>query len=399
MNLCFICREYPPAPRVGGIGFAIRDMTRALVRLGHRVYVVAPAWDGEGTSSEGGVVVHRVRAPRRQVPGIARYFGQTLERMEWSRAAAREVLRLHRSERLDLVEAPEFAAEGYGTTRLRSLPVVVRLYTPLALVRRFNGTPLTRDCRMTIRAERAALERAAGVTAMSRAIALTSGEAGYGPRAAGARVIPAGIDTVFFSPGTPPAGLEQPLVLFPGRLEERKGIGDLLEALPKIAAAVPAAKFAFVGADTQTAPGGSWSEEIRLLVRENSLEDRVLIAGSVRREELPDWYRRAHVVVAPSPFEAFGLVYLEAMACGRPVVGCSSGAFPEIVVDGSEGRAVSPHDPGALAGAVIDLLEDPKAAAEMGARARRRVEENFSIERAAAMTAGFYGDILARGAA
>lgn len=400
MNICFICREYPPAPRVGGIGSATRDTAHALVRLGHRVHVVAPAWHDRGASSDAGVVVHRVRAPRWQAPGVARRMGQTLDRMGWSWAAGREVRRLHRSEGLDLVEAPEFAAEGHGATRVRSLTVVIRLHTPLALVRRLNGTQLRFDCRRTIRLERAAVARAAAVTAPSRAIAAACAEAGYGQRTAEARIIPSGVDTSLFCPAPVRRdGSHEPLVLLVGRMEARKGIGDFLEALPKIAAAVPDARFAFVGADTQTAPGGWWFDEIQWLARESSLEDRVVVAGFVSPERLPDWYRRAQVVVAPSPFEAFGLVYLEAMACGRPVVGCSAGAFPEIVMDARGGRAVPPHDPGALAGAVIDLLEDPKAAGEMGERARRRVEEQFSIERAAAMTAGFYEEILSGGAA
>lgn len=396
MNLCFICREYPPAPRTGGIGSSTRDQARALARLGHRVHVVAPAWDGTAEAVDDGVLVHRVRARRWQVPGVARYAGQTLERLGWSRAGARAVGQLHRSEGLDLVEAPEFAAEGFAATRRGSPPVVVRLHTPLALVRRLNGTPLTADCRRTIRLERAALERAAAVTAPSRAIAGASAEAGYGPRAADAVIIPYGIDTELFHAN---GGREDgpPVVLFAGRLEARKGVGDLLEALPAVAARVPQAQFAFVGPDTSTAPGGrSWRSAIQQRVSAAGIEDRVRLVGSVRREVLAAWYRRASVVVAPSPFENMAMVFLEALASGRPVVGCAAGAFPEVVTDGQEGRAAPPRDPAALADVVVDLLEDPAAAAAMGRRGRRKAVAEFAVDHVAARAAALYAEVSGR---
>lgn len=402
MNLCFVCREYPPAPRTGGIGSGTRDQARALARLGHRVHVVAPAWDAPGVFDDGGVAVHRVAAPRWQLPGIARFAGQTLDRLAWSRTAAREVSRIHRAGRLDLVEAPEFAAEGLVAARRGSPPLVVRLHTPLALVRRLNGSGLSRDCRLTVRLEHAALARAAAVTAPSRAIAAACAESGY-PRAATARIIPYGIDTALFRPpgeeGNGNVAEGPPLVLFAGRLEARKGVGDLARALPSIAARVPEARFAFVGADTPTAPGGlSWRECLRAEAQAAGLESRVELPGFVPREELAPWYRAARVVVAPSPFENLALVFLEALASGRPLVGCAAGAFPEVVTDRVEGRAVPPCDPQALADAVVELLEDPATAQEMGRRARRRAEDVFAWDKVAAESAELYAEVAAEGA-
>jgi glycosyltransferase involved in cell wall biosynthesis len=399
MNLCFLCREYPPAPRTGGIGSATRDQARALVRLGHRVHVVAPAWEGPGTFHDEGVLVHRVAARRWQLPGIARFVGQTLDRLAWARTAAREVGRIHGTEGLDLVEAPEFAGESVLAVRRDSPPVVVRLHTPLALVRRLNGSGLSRDCRLTVRLERAAIARAAAVTAPSRAIAAACAELGY-PSAASARIIPYGIDTALFHPAAQAgngAGDGRPLVLFAGRLEARKGIGDLARALPSIAARVPETRFAFVGADTPTAPGNvSWRDYLTAEARAAGIENRVELPGFVPRHELAAWYRAARVVVAPSPFENLALVFLEALASGRPLVGCAAGAFPEVVTDGLDGRAVPPRDPQALADAVVGLVQDPATAEEMGRRARRRAEEAFAWDAVAAESADFYAEV-ARG--
>lgn len=398
MNICFICREYPPAPRTGGIGSATRDTAHALVRLAHRVHVVAPAWEEPGTFSDAGVAVHRVRLPRWPRGEISRFAGHTLDRLVWSWAAARAVARLDRSEGIDVVEAPEFAAEAVVATRRASPPVVVRLHTPLALVRVLNGLVPTADCRRTVALERAAIGAAAAVTAPSQALAAAGAEAGYGPRAAVARIIPYGVDAEVFRPEGAAARDASSLVLFPGRLETRKGVGDLADALPVIAGAVPEARFAFVGADTTTAPGGvSWLGVIRAGARAAGIDDRVRFAGFVPRERMPAWYGVADVVVAPSRFEPFGIVYLEAMACGRPVVGCAAGAFPEIATDGRDGVVVPPGDAHAIAKAVIRLLEQPEDALEIGARARRRVVEGFSIETIARSTADFYESVARQG--
>lgn len=396
MNVCFLCREYPPAPRVGGIGWATRDQACTLATLGHRVHVVAPAWDGPATvDDDDGVVVHRIEASRMQIPGVARVTGQTLDRLGWSRAAATTVSRIHRGEGLDVVEAPEFAAEGLLSTLRRRPPVVVRLHTPLALVRRFNGTPPRFDCRLTMALERAAVARADALTAPSRAIVSACLEAGY--RGAGnASIIPYGIDVDLFRPRTGAANGHAPLVLFVGRLEARKGVGDLIAALPTIAQRMPEARFAFVGADTMTAPGGgSWREYMRARVGSARLDERVRFEGVVRRDELPRWYRSADVVVAPSPFENLAVVFLEAAACGRPVVGCSTGAFPELVTDGVHGRAVPANDPPRLADAVVGLLEDPSAAELMGTRARERILERFSLQKIASRSADMYAEVAA----
>lgn len=399
MNLCYLCREYPPAPRTGGIGSSTRDLARALVAQGHRVHVVAPARNGPETLQDEGVLVHRVPVSRWQFPGIARLGGQSLDRLGWSWAAARAVARLDRAEGLDAVEAPDFTAEGVLAACRTAPPVVVRLHTPLGLVRRLNGTPLSLDCRCTVRLERAALRRAAAVTAPSRAMARACAAAGYGKAAASARIIPYGVDTDLFSPASAGRSDERsdgrdPLVLFVGRLETRKGIGDLAQALPMIAERVPEARFAFVGADTQTAPGGgSWQSYLRARARAAGIEGRLHLEGFVPRAELPGWYRAASVVVAPSPFENLALVFLEALACGRPLVGCAAGAFPEAVCDGREGRAVPPHAPEALAHAVVDILSDPEAAAAMGRRARRRALEAFDWKRVAAQSAELYAEV------
>jgi glycosyltransferase involved in cell wall biosynthesis len=106
-------------------------------------------------------------------------------------------------------------------------------------------------------------------------------------------------------------------------------------------------------------------------------------------------YRRATLVVVPSRFEGFGLPAVEAMACGAPVVACCAGALPEVMRATGGGLVVPRDDPDALAKGVATLLEQPDARAEIGERARRRVNELFSWPRVAAATAQVYAAVLA----
>jgi glycosyltransferase involved in cell wall biosynthesis len=106
---------------------------------------------------------------------------------------------------------------------------------------------------------------------------------------------------------------------------------------------------------------------------ELGLGDSVVLLGDVSRAQLAGEYVNADVFCLPSVQEGFGIVFLEAMAAGLPVVACRAAAIPEVVRDGATGVLVPPRDPAALAGAIGDLLCDPARARALGEEGRRRV--------------------------
>jgi glycosyltransferase involved in cell wall biosynthesis len=154
------------------------------------------------------------------------------------------------------------------------------------------------------------------------------------------------------------------VVLFCGRLSRLKGCDRLVDAARDIDAEV------FVLGD---------GPERAALMRRARDNHRVHFVGYVREPLLQQFYRRADVQVVPSVSdEAFGLVCVEAMASGTPVVATAVGGIPEIVVDGDCGLLVEPGDAAAIAGAVNHLLASPALRRRMGERARRLVEERFT---------------------
>jgi glycosyltransferase involved in cell wall biosynthesis len=112
--------------------------------------------------------------------------------------------------------------------------------------------------------------------------------------------------------------------------------------------------------------------------------------GFVPHDELERLYRRAAVVACPSRREGFGVVCAEAMAHRRTVVASAVGGLLDLVVDGESGLLVPVGDPGALAGAILRLLQEPELAARLAAEARRRVRDRYSEARMVELTLGLY---------
>ena len=176
-----------------------------------------------------------------------------------------------------------------------------------------------------------------------------------------------------------PAGA--PLVGMVGRLTEQKGHVYLLHAWAQVTAALPEARLLLVG-------DGPLRGELQRRARDLGLGGCVIFAG--RREDVPRIMAALDVMTLPSLWEGFGLVLLEAMAVGRPIVASRVSAIPEIVVDGETGLLVPPRDADALAQALLALLRDPQRATEMGRRGQVRLEQEFTVERMVAQTEAVY---------
>ncbi|HEV7864728.1 MAG TPA: glycosyltransferase, partial [Acidimicrobiia bacterium] len=186
-------------------------------------------------------------------------------------------------------------------------------------------------------------------------------------------VLPPGVDHRLFSPGDRAearARLGHPgrrVLLFVGRIQSLKGLDLAVEALAEIDDAVLWAVGGPSGAD-----GPGELERVQKLAADLGVAERLLILPPRPHHELVDYYRAADVCLVPSRTESFGLVALEAAACGTPVVAASVGGLRSIVSDGDTGLLVEGRDPLEWATAVALLLDDGDLAASMGARASAR---------------------------
>jgi D-inositol-3-phosphate glycosyltransferase len=214
-------------------------------------------------------------------------------------------------------------------------------------------------------------------------------------------VVPCGVDTAHFSPEGPVAPRTGRLrLLTVSRLVPRKGVGNAIEALGLLVRDGVDAELVIVGGagDAEHLEAEPETERLRRINAAEGLADRVVLAGAVRHEDLPAWYRSADVVVVAPWYEPFGIVPLEAMACGRAVVATSVGGLIDTVVEDVTGVHVPPRDPAALAAAVGALLADPERRERYGAAGRRRAATRYTWRRIAAETVRVYERLAARAA-
>lgn len=170
-----------------------------------------------------------------------------------------------------------------------------------------------------------------------------------------------------------------------GRLAPQKGQRHLIAAMPLLLERVP-------GAHAIIAGGGDLEDYFRDLARELGVADRVHVLGP--RRDVPALMHAMDVFAMPSIWEGFGLVLLEAMAAGRPIVASRVATIPEVVADGETGVLVPAGDPLALADALADLARQPALAQRMGAAGRERLRRSFSIEKMVGDTELLYRELV-----
>lgn len=192
------------------------------------------------------------------------------------------------------------------------------------------------------------------------------------------------VDFEKYAPRPLPAGIlkekgldNRKILLTVGRLIDRKGHDQVIRALPEVCRVFPDILYCIVGV-------GPSEEKLRHQVRSLNLEDHVRFLGEVPEEELVTLYNACKVFVMPSReiqkeghIEGFGIVYLEANACGKPVIGGKSGGVSEAIRDGETGFLVDPNRPDEIAGKILFLLSHPEQAERIGRQGLKWVREKF----------------------
>jgi glycosyltransferase involved in cell wall biosynthesis len=378
-------------PLVGGAETLMSNLATELRRQGFQVTILTaqwePDWPTEFVHRE--VPVLRLPNPPQRAWGTVRYM-MALSR--W--------LRLHRDQ-LDVVYVSMLKHDAYATIgTLRG--------THCAVVLRAEGGGETGDCqwqrtgRFGTRIRRRCLE-ADAIVAPSEAIQQELHEAGYphgrvhrigngvtvGPprteqhrREARRSLAEANCD--LFAP------YEAPVALFTGRLHEAKGLLDLIDAWRLVVQRHPTARLWLVG-------DGPQRGELYQRVLDHNLRDRIFLPGSF--DQIDDLLNAADLFLLPSYQEGMSISLLEAMAAGLPLVASDIAGNRQLVNHDQEGLLVPPANPRALAGAILELLDRPDRAAQLAARARQRVIEQFSIQHTAALHLALFRQVIERRAA
>jgi phosphatidylinositol alpha-mannosyltransferase len=324
----------------GGVGAHVGHLARALRERGHEVRIVAPS---EGDVEPGVVSVGR---------SIPIPYNGSIARLAFGPRVALRIRVALRRARPDIVHVHEPFAPSVGLLALLNtrLPVVGTFHASIARSRAYRiAGPALRPLYRRLAARIAVSEEA------RRTVEQVFGKGDV-------TVIPNGVEWSRFSSLPPPSGS---LILFVGRMEKRKGAAVLVEAFTRLAERRPDAELVLAGEGPERATVEKAIPEV--------LRDRVMFTGRVDPAELAEVFGRAAVVAAPSlGGESFGIVLLEAMSAGRPVVASSIPGYAAVVRDGVDGVLVPPGDPVALAEALDGVLADAAKARAMGEAGRER---------------------------
>jgi D-inositol-3-phosphate glycosyltransferase len=194
----------------------------------------------------------------------------------------------------------------------------------------------------------------------------------YGADPDRVEVVPPGVDHAFFSPGTQDGARQAlglgpaPILLFVGRIQPLKGVDVAVEALAELG--LPDARLLIVGGSSGLEGDGE-VREIEKLIAERGLVDQVTIIPPQPHHVLSTYYRAADVCLVPSRSESFGLVALEAAACGTPVVASDVGGLRTLIEEGRTGFRISGRDPRDFAAATRRILDSPRLADEFSRNA------------------------------
>ena len=377
----------------GGMNVYVRELSRELGRRGFCVDVFTRCQNGAIPKvvplGKGARVIHLDAGPCGPVPReeVFHYLPAFVEGVE----------AFSRSEGIsyDLIHS-HYWLSGWVSLRLRQrwgVPVIQMFHTLARLKNRALGGE--REPELRVRAEATLLSEAdiiVAPTPVERAELVWQ----LGVASGRIAVIPCGVDLELFRPIPREIALAEvglgsgPLLLSVGRLTPIKGFETLLRALSRLTE-WPDLRLFIVGGGIDD-PWNGESARLRRLASELGVAGRVEFVGALPQERLPFYYSAAHAVIMPSYYESFGMVALEAMACGSPVIASRVGGLAVTVQDGVTGFLIPEGDPEALATRMRALLADAGLRQGLGGAARRRAAA-FHWSRIGRAVARLYGQM------
>jgi glycosyltransferase involved in cell wall biosynthesis len=395
-TIILVSRDFPPGYN-GGIAIFCKDLAESLADSGNIVHVITQSKDINRVDFEHGVWVHRLLLRELELPPEANERNIPLHIWNWSATALEEAKRISSHRHIDVVEAPIWDCEGVAFLLDKQWPLVTSLHTTLDIwldshsYNRNDSEWVNTFLMPMLSLESELITNVEGVRANSNAI-VSEIEQRYQIQcpALATKVIPHGLAASLKSMKKEVSSdcLE---ILFVGRLELRKGIDVFLYALPQVLDTVPDATVRIIGDNSLVGPDGlTFMDTFKAEHGKKNWFDKVVFEGRVDQDVLLNAYITCDIFVAPSRFESFGLIFLEAMREGKPVIGCKAGGIPEVVSHGVNGLLVEPGDIQQLSDAILQLATNRALRQHMGDAGKRLFEEKFTAHRMAEESLALY---------
>lgn len=394
MHICFVCREYIPSLRGGGIASYIKEMAHGLSEKGHKVTVICASDDTkeEYSYQDGKVEVIRLKGgdfliPEKESTSILKKFRTFYRFFSYRRRILETILKL---KDIDIIEVPEYGAEGYYLNKL-SIPVITRLHTPMLLDHfYFNIQKLNKNnwhYYWQGLQEFKQMKQAKYITSCSTSLKEWSSKL-LGIQDNKIQVIYNPIQTSRWVLKTNHLqNLSVKTILFAGTICDWKGCGDLAEACQMLQSNTQMPfELHLIGKN------GIYAEELQ---KKYGRYPWFKLIGKIPREELMKRYAEADVICFPSWWENMPMVCIEAMLCGGIVIGSNSGGMSEIISNEENGFLIPPHQPQILAETIqkaINLSEQRRQ--EISQNAQKRIRDDFSMDTILQQTISYYQQVI-----
>lgn len=384
----------------GGMNVYVRELTRELGRRGKRIDIftrsVDPTIDPVRDIGPNARVIHIPAGP------VSAYDKNRIYDHLPEFVANIEAFRRQEGVYYDLVHGHYWLSgvAGHALAESWNVPLVQMFHTLGHMKNQVAKTVGDREVDLRIEQETRVVDLA------DRIVSPTATERSqlawyYGAHPEKITVIPCGVDTKLFRPRDPAVarrrlGLpEGRLLLFVGRIERLKGIDTLLEAAALLMArpGYDDLRVLIVGGDLETDGDNPELHRVRKLAGDLGIRTRVDFLGSQPQPALPDFFSAADLTIMPSHYESFGMVALESMACGTPVIASRVGGLARLVRDGETGLLVPEEEPTALAMQIHAILQDEPERAAMSRRAATYARE-FAWGCIADRIVGLYDELI-----
>lgn len=381
LRVVLVSQGYPPGD-TAGIARWTSHVATGLAKRGHEVHVITRSQSVDTVDYREGVWIHNILSTTSpEFDNLISQLDIPSNIIDWSVAVYQEIRRIG-FENLDLISAPIWDVEGLITTMLSPVPVITSLHTTYKLALPFKPDwkrPLYRVDHVDkiAKAEKYIFDHCAHFLGNTHAVVREIETAYDSSISDRTYVVAHGVDR--------PTGevineVPNRTILFVGRQETRKGFDTALEAASIICAIYPDVVFRFIGAETDDRECIAAIEKHHKNLP-SQIRNRITLEGYIDDSKLQEAYQSCNIFLAPSRFESFGLIAIEAMRYGKPVVAGSVGGLVEVIEDRKTGFLVNPTSPEDIAQAIERLLKDPDLAQAIGMAAAESYLNRFTIQK------------------